>query len=61
MIKLWKDMRVKVFPARVNRLGRIKTNQIELALLNAPKASIAKLHGEARQFEYMIIARHKRG
>lgn len=54
-------MRVKVFPARVNRLGRIKTKQIELALLNAPRAPIAKLHEEARQFERMMIARHKRG
>ena len=50
-------MKIKVFPARVRKLNRRKTVQVERALLNAPKVPIDRLHEEARQFEIMMFAR----
>ena len=50
-------MKIKIFPARVRKLNRKKSEQLEIALLNAPRVPIARLHEEARQFERMMIAR----
>lgn len=50
-----RNMKVKVFPARVKKLSKNKTALIEKALLSAPKVPIARLHDEARQFERMML------